>query len=172
MVKKVGVDNDKIYALIIESGEVTFLSVQCASSLEEAFTLARMEYARMTMVTKGNEQPKSLTGAKIGLFTIKEFDDIKREVAEFRKVRVNIKKKFQEVAQQEAAEPPKVVDKPAIVKPSKKTPKKENAGQKKNNLMKKIIKDKNLRLFQKNKSEFTGAEIEYIQAQLKKQVKD
>ena len=64
-------ENDpKIYAMILETKEVTFLSIQYASSLEEAFSMARVEFERTsTQFPKGHPM-RNLSGAKINLFTI------------------------------------------------------------------------------------------------------
>lgn len=163
--------NDKVYAVIVESNDVTFLSLQYAESLEEAFTLARIEFARTTtMVSKGSIPPKSLVGAKIGLFTIKGFEELKRETTEFRHVHSGAKQKFLEglsepekaqTAAAEEGESPKKAQKSALT-----------AEQRKNELMTKIIKNKNVKLYEENKKCFTAHEADYIQAQLKKQVKD
>ena len=51
-------NEEKVYALFLEAPDVSFLSIQYASSLEEAFTMARIEFARTT--TALNDGKKSM----------------------------------------------------------------------------------------------------------------
>jgi hypothetical protein len=159
---------DNVYAVIIEAGDATFLSLQLASSLEEAFAMARMEFARSTtMVSKGNTPLRAITGAKIGLFTIKSFSELTREATEFREV--NKRVMAPEAAETPMQEPVLPSLQPAETK--QESPTVETEQQKKNALMKKILNTNDVKMFLENKKQFTKNEKAYIKAQLIKKGK-
>jgi|2_EtaG_2_1085320.scaffolds.fasta_scaffold00049_31 hypothetical protein len=175
----------QVFGLLIEFPENSFISVQCAYSLEEAFALAKMEYEEQNASFGKRE---TFAGAKINLFAIKTLDEIQnapslREVIEKSEERIkgqmsealNIFKRIDEntlkntsgisPTQPDFVAPLRIPlnDAPA---PKKAKPLKLTKIQK-NKLMKQIVKDKDKDSFEKNKSFFTLAEQSYLLEKLK-----
>lgn len=151
--------SEKVYAMMLESENVNFLSLQYAKSLEEAFMQARIEYSKLN----GGD---SLAGAKIGLFTIKTVKDLTSESMDFNKMRQGAP-----TAAQHVGTPPVVPKRPPGVGVTQvikiQLPKKKTKLTK-NELMKKIVEAKDHDLFNKNIRKFTKEEREYLRSQLDK----
>ena len=171
----------KVYALLIESQKNFFLSVQYAYSLEDAFYLARLEFAEQNPPTK-NGMPNTLDGAKIGLFTIKTVSKLTDDIEKIPSAKGNSTYLIKDEGL-EPATPEEIMDAvdklfpiipvtPALPKiPKVKEeviPKlSTDPGVIKNNLMGEIISKGDIGLYNKNKHLFTTAERKYIKEHLK-----
>jgi hypothetical protein len=152
---------DKVYALFLETKGMTFLSVQLAVSLEEAFSLAKMEFVRTSNAMGEPKRGRGIAGAKIGLFTIKAIDDLMEETEEFRQaygeakdiIRGRKNDKIVSEAMKRISTPMAKAVEPTVDK---------------NKLMKEIIETKDKGLYELNRSKFSKQEQAYIRAQLKK----
>lgn len=157
----------KIYSLVIESKSHMFLSVQYAHSLEEAFVLAKMEFNR---INPSRDNMSSLSGAKIGLFTVKSINEmIDEQKGFYRSMRE------QKVVPESTSKSEKDVgvwdnvDK--IMQP---TPEKENNPKAKDvpnpssAIMEEIIKRPET--YEKLKRTLTKEERKYVREQIKKKV--
>jgi hypothetical protein len=166
----------QIFGLLIEFPNNSFISVQCAYSLEEAFALAKLEYKEQNYRFGKRE---TFVGAKINLFTIKTLDALLhapslREVIEkteeqtrkqmndvlniFKKIDENSLKNLPGFSNAPLTQKQEEVEKPKTVTLTK---------VEKNKLMKQIVKDKDKGIFKKNKDFFTIAEQSYLLDRLK-----
>jgi len=149
----------KVYGLLLEAKEQVFLSIQLATSLEEAFALAKIEYETLNPTMKGLNNP--FLGAKIWLFTIKTAKDLLEGNTPMPKIPMALKRfKVEEEPVQKEQEIQKEMIKTI----------KESSGIKfnKNYLMKKIIETKDLRSLENNKDLLTKNDIKYIKDQIEK----
>lgn len=144
----------KLYSLLLESKEIIFLSMQYASSLEEAATLAKLEYMRIHHLSED-----SLAGAKIGLYTIKTINEIVKESKNLN----NIKQGMVSIARREGNA---IFSPLAPVEEVKEEPVDKSAETIKNELMAKIIGEKNIQLYKDNKEVFTKSERLYLEDKL------
>jgi hypothetical protein len=160
----------KVYGLVLEAKEQIFLSIQYATSLEDAFGMAKLEYEKINPARSGINNP--FLGSKIWLFTIKSVTDLVEGKVTLPKPPMQFKRLKLEDANTEGS----VVDKEKenhIQKEMINVIKKGNEVKNtKNKLMKKIIDEKDMTLFEQNKDLFTPHDIQYIQDNLKKKVKD
>ena len=153
---------DKIYGMILEANGVMFLSVQMGASMEEAFTYAKLELIEVST--------KPLTGGiKIGLFAVRTINELINDKETYQNRLILAQAKLKEgtkmpnglteavTALSEVKKKEKEVKKNEIVT----APVSEEA-QKKNRLIHKIIKTKDLELFKKSKEILTQNEIKYI----------
>jgi len=152
----------KVYSLLLEAKEQIFLSIQYASSLEDAFAMAKLEYEKLNPTKQGLNNP--LIGSKIWLFTIKSVTDlihgvvpIPREPMKFKRLKMDDIKKEQPIEEKE-------IQKEMIETIKKSSGIKFN----KNYLMKTIIETKDLRSLENNKDLLTKNDIKYIKDQIKK----
>ncbi|MFA5695901.1 MAG: hypothetical protein WC917_00345 [Bacilli bacterium] len=158
----------KVYGLVLEAKEQIFLSIQYALSLEDAFGMAKLEYEKINPTRSGINNP--FLGSKIWLFTIKSVTDLvegkvtlPKAPRQFKRLNLGDTNKVDPVNEKEdhiQKEMINVIKKGNEVKNTK------------NKLMKKIIDEKNLELFEQNKDLFTPHDVQYIQDNLKKKVKD
>ena len=135
----------KIFGLLIENQRTLFLSVQFSYSLEEAFLMAKQEF-----IIQNPKSEEKLLGAKISLFTIK-----------------NLNEMFFDSTNQPAiikVEPDPVTHIPVLRK-IQESPIAIVAT--KNDLMIKIIKNKDLGMLKKNKEQFSSQELKYIREHIK-----
>jgi hypothetical protein len=150
--------------MLIEARDVIYLSIQYASSLEEAFVQAKAEYMRINHIS-GDNNP--LAGAKIGLFSMKTINEIISENKDFKK---DISKKGEEGfilrKDDELVAPPTLNVNNA--EPTHVVVKKEDLAMTKNELMKNIIERKDLGLLEENKVLFSENERKYIMERLQK----
>ena len=130
--------NKKIYSLIIEGVNYTFLSIQLAGSLEEAFILAQKEF-----INKNPDSVEKMIGAKIGLFEIKEIPEL------FFGPNVNNMIKSLENNKQT------ILSRQKILQPNRKI----NEISEKNKLMQSIVNNDDL---EKNKNLFNESEFKYL----------
>lgn len=149
----------KVYCLIIEGPNTTYLTMQYTYSLEEAFTLGRMEFeSTVPPIIKG----PGLLGAKIGLFAIKTVAELITNPNRLE----DMLKGTMEMSRVAHVEAKGVT--PAVA-PKKKThssiPSDFEGG--KNALMRKIIEKKDLKTYEKNRKFFSKSERAYIRSQLK-----
>jgi len=170
-------DGYKIYALLIKNRSSTFLSVQYATSLEDAYVLAKIEFAEQNP----EEAMKGIMeGATIVLFTHKVMADMVRENEKGTRIMENLNSPigdipeiFKEMIEQQSvsaikltgAEADELKKKLESFGIGKELFKKEETIVEKettNDLMLKIIKNKDISLLEKNKKKFTKAEIKYI----------
>ena len=137
----------QVYGLLLEFPNTSFLSVQCAYSLEEATMLAKIEFQK-TETPSPNPQPVGV--ARINLFAIKTFEELNMELPD--------KLPFFN---------PIVPEKP--VSKQKRSEKAELKGINsiKNILMKTIIERKGKITFKKYKETFTQAEQQFIKKHIK-----
>lgn len=160
--------NKKIYSLLVEGRDYTFLSVQLAESLEEAFILAKKEFFKKS---PGSEE--SMLGARIGLFEIKEIpelffgqdiqqainsSDIRQVVSAIDELKKGEVQKNGELRNQD-------IKKKLDVKPSEGMTQ-EMRSLEKNKFIKFLIDNKNTEILEKNKNLFTENEIKYIQEKI------
>jgi len=165
----------KVYTLLIESDKNFFLSVQYTYSLEEAFYLARLEFASQN--PKRNGLPNTLDGAKINLFSIKTVEALNEGLA---KIPTGGDNQVFKIKEDPADDPIDDIlnffDKMSpkdLIKGQKKdvgvdgdTGPVDKSKLSKNDLMKQIIDNKDIGLFNKNKHLFTSAEKKYIKGHL------
>ena len=161
----------KIYALFLESKQTFFLSVQAAWSLEEAFSLAKLEFLKMNPFVRGQN---SLEGAKIGLFAIKSIDELNAQTEEVAIEESRIMKDPLGGPMSEMLDFfEREMDGPA----KRKGPRFESISpipikadldknEMKNALMQKIVNNKDAQLFEDNKDMFTKAECDYLKKKL------
>ena len=150
----------KVYALLLEYPESSFLSIQPAYSLEDAFVLAKLEYEELRL---GNlelrmEERKALP--KLSLFTARTLKELS-SVPDLLGLQKSLKKSEDNlIRRQKLFEVESQVATPKVNENKKEMS--EN-----NILMKKIIDNKDKNLFVQNKKKFSVAEIKYIQEHLK-----
>ena len=164
-------NNLKIYSLLLEIRDSTFLSVQMAPSMEEAFAQAKLEFQMIHPSFGINE---SMSGIKIGLFLFKTEKELIEEHEDF----IQKRKEFDKMQKEEWGEilfgehrkapakkhkPVMSLDKEVKVKipDTEETLKKQ-----KNLLMKEIIENKDFQLFEMNKKVLSNSEIKYIEARI------
>ena len=154
----------QIYSLFVETKGVTFLSVQYATSLEEAFAQAKLEFVKTIEKTGAGKRATSLAGAKIGLFTIKTVADMMKEADDFNEAKDAMER------QSEQLEKDVILIEESLKKiiHTRNEPDREEKVHNKNRLMKEIIETKDKGLYILNRSQFTKQEQAYIRAQLKK----
>jgi len=147
----------QVYGMLLEVKETIFLSIQYASSLEEAFLLAKFEFEKMNI-------GKSGAGAKISLFTLKTIKELYEDQSTLdsriieqkaKEIEASLKwvkaiEKFPGLSEEKPTEEP-------IVAP------KEDS---KNVLMNKIVETKDKEMFEKNKARFTKHERRYLMERL------
>ena len=177
----------KVYALLLESPSTTFLSVQYARSLEEAFALAKLEFEQQHLGMVGLDNP--LMGSKIVLFAIKEVKELTMSPNLLEKAQHDAKVMEEEAYQRVEKERerdvekfvkdynPKDFEQPAgktgMLKALTSTGFKyipldgKEAKKTKSELMVEIIRNKDVEAFKKNRGLFTPAERKYIQEHLK-----
>ena len=162
------IENMKVFALVIEANGTVFLSIQNASSLEEAFSLAKIEFEKTNPQLAGTN---ALVGGKIGLFTSKTVDEIVKEgftknerINEFLKKEQDNIRNFGKMLKNIKPLPLKPIETPI--------PPKQDAqldpGDVKNILMGLIVKNKDIEKFQENKKMFTKSECKYIEEKIMK----
>lgn len=150
----------KVFALLIEFMESSFLSIQYAYSLEEAFLMAKLEFEKENSKL-GLAPLSSLLGAKVGLFVIKRFDDLvyeKPKIPRLPDLR-EVKKAFDEFSTPVMPVLPIPNNKSIVEKKPSLTAK--------NTLMKEIVEKKDFEKFNQNKNLFTKAERKYIEEKIK-----
>lgn len=162
----------RIYGLVLETRGTAFLSVQSAFSLEEAIFYAKLEYEKTNPSKKGG----TLLEARVSLFATKTIEEMEQ---------------FKDTIGDESVSSPILEDRPSIDKTSdaigdlfdafdKMTPKHLKAiptidevpepitpVEIKNRLMASIIKNKDMKLLNENKSEFTESELKYLKKRMK-----
>lgn len=158
----------KIFGLLLEVRDTVFLSVQYASSLEEAFAQAKLEFYKINPLVK-NSAIGNLLGSKIGLFTIKSIKELTEENETFYSRRVAYEKIEEENKKNPSIK--KFIKQPTEMDNVKKVDPIQLELEKKNQLMRLIIVQKDKDLFEKNKDLFTDSESQYIIERLSKDVK-
>ena len=183
MQKNQNKETRRVYGIIIEGGNHVFLSLQFAEKLEEAFLMAKKEFGR-----QNPEYADAMMGAKISLFAIKTIEELhKPELSSFKIAQKKTKLgnnqppiiDFLEVVNKLTdvlADPVTKTEVPtskAVKPPSldtsflKKGAASGNKTLVKNRLMGQIIKNKDMNLFEKNKTFFSIPERKYIRNKLK-----
>ena len=151
--------DNKIYGLVLEISGSTFLSIQLASSLEQAVAFAKVEFSEVT------KKPITV-GCKIGLFVIKDSKELISDNERYRKEISNIG------IRREGKIPPglnravkrltktedNVVE---LIEIKQKEPKKKKE---KNKIMERIIKTKDIGLLEKHRKSLTKNDIKYIES--------
>lgn len=134
--------NTKLYCLVVEGREYTSLSVQLATSLEEAFFLAKRDF-----VSKNPHLEEKLIGAKIGLFEVKELPELffGSNLGNLTSPSIGIKKIEKQYQ-------------PIEIKKDEKS--------EKNKFIKFLIDNQNTEILEKNKNLFTKNEIKYVQERI------
>jgi hypothetical protein len=157
----------KIYSLVLENKDTSFLSIQVSHSLEEAYLLAKLEFEKLN-INKPRFHGK-MEGAKIGMFTTRLLEEIVMIDNALHGINGSIEIEEEHLKEMEeiikSIETDKVVEKP----PTKEQVK--NPVTEKNQLMKQVIESKDIEIFNKFKGRFSRAEREYILAEFKKQTK-
>lgn len=149
--------NDKVYALMLEGEDLKYMSLQYASSLEEAYTLAKLEFEKDNPKMTGINNP--LLASKIGLFTIKTINKLLVTNRDLSEIKIN--KRIKKIDIEELEETKNFKKIATIVK--KKITKKEE----KNKLIEEIIKKKDLKVLEKSKDLLTLNEYKYVMSQIK-----
>ena len=143
-----------IYALILEGRGTVFLSIQFAYNLEDAFSMAQNEFIR--------QNPKVsldvMQGARINLFAIKTIDQLFSETHV-----VDTPKETGILQRGQAIKVP--VPKPKVKEEIKEEVKEVSLT--KNELMHKIINDKDFKLLKMSTNIFTKAELKFLKEKLK-----
>ncbi len=157
------IENMKVFALVIEAEGTIFLSIQNAESLEEAFSLAKIEFQKTNPQMVGKNP---LVGGKIGLFTSKTVDEIVKEgFTKSQRIDEFMKKEEEHINEFNKAV--KLMSTPSPLKPIK-TPQQPKPIQQldpsdaKNMLMKVIIENKDLEKLKENKAIFSTSERKYM----------
>lgn len=154
----------KVYSLLLEAKEQIFLSIQYASSLEDAFAMAKLEYEKLNPTKQGLNNP--MIGSKIWLFTIKSVTDLVSGVIPTPRMPMKFRRLRTENMNSEIPEENKENE---IQKEIVETIKKNIDDKKdKNSLMLKIIKDKDKELLKQSKELLTRNDIKYIEDILNK----
>lgn len=154
----------RAYSMLLEIRDTLFLSIQYATSLEEAFNQAKLEFHRLNPPAAGVDN--SLIGAKIGLFTIKSFDQMVHENKVYKERQLErIALKHRKV-EQRAQLPIKEIKKPVEIKKVQLDP-----AEVKNIIMKEIITKKDKKLLALHKTLFNTNEIKYLTEELNKKPK-
>ena len=137
----------KIYGVMLEIREKMFLSIQYADSLEEAFSLARLEFEILNK--------EDSFGAKISLFTSKSPEQLIRENhtygARKKKLRSTKKEKLEG----------------KIPFPKKAIKIEEPEWKKKSNTMQKLIDTNNLKAIKSKSVQFTKEERAYMRDKIR-----
>lgn len=140
----------KVFALLIESRETTFLSVQYAYSLEEAYAMAKIEFESQENLPL---PPGVTQGSKISLFAIKplkvliaDADLLKKKMEVIKGMNKLAETLMENVTGVNKAENPETIAK--------------------NDLMNKIIKGKDRALYEEKKATFSECEREYLEKHL------
>lgn len=144
---------NKFYALVLETPNSNFLSIQYAENLEDAFDKAREEFLY-------NNKGSKFGIFKIGLFVVKTLHELTGsridEVPTKQKLSDDIKA---HITKKMVPEKPHNWEHEQVKEEKPKTV---------NDLIKEVIK--NPELLEKNKKTFTRAELKYIKEQIKKNV--
>lgn len=152
----------KIYSMLLEIRETFFLSIQYATSLEQAFNQAKLEFLRINPPVSGVDN--SLLGSKIGLFTIKNIDQLIHEN------KVYDDRQLQKIALRhhkiEKKEEKKEIKKPVEIKKVQ-----LSQDDVKNMIMKEIITKKDKKILEEHKQLFNDNEIQYLTDKIEGKIK-
>jgi len=145
------IKKNKIYSMLLENNYNLFLSIQYASSLEEAYTLAQEEFKHGVSSVIEHNMADDFGGVKMLLYTTKERNEL-----------VETKKEFNTYDNNRSfINPPIKIE-------EQKSNNVNSKNDDKNKLMKSIIESRNIDEFEKNKDKFNKNEIKYIKEQLEK----
>ena len=157
----------KIYALMIEFANTSFLSVHYTYSLEDAFKMAKIEFWKQNPKYLTSVLTESMLGARIGLFSIKTLKELSETQEILPKVVDNNHEKlpqiFDSFTEKAKIDGMKTI---SVIETDSKKLELEIAN-KKNKIMREIIKNKDRLYFESNKTMFTSAECKYIEEHLK-----
>src|ERR1035437_3459568 len=149
----------KIYALMIEFANTSFLSVHYTYSLEDAFKMAKIEFWKQNPKYLTSFLTDSMLGARIGLFSIKTVGELEKTQEILPKLPENNHEKISQVFDSFAKEAKK--------DDAKNVPVMETESEKRSRLMREIIENKDRSMFESIKGLFTVAERKYIEEHLK-----
>lgn len=154
-----------LFSILIESDDSRFITVQYAKNLEDASELARREFNQEYVKKMNQKPPDVLTVSLWSTLSEKELIQKRLDYVQWKKNKHDeIGKNFEKLIKDEY----KVkIDEVAEIKKEKSVVKKKSKGEIKNELMKEIIKNKNINLFQSNEKRFSIAEKKYIKEHLK-----
>jgi len=154
----------KIYALMIEFSNTSFLSVHYTYSLEDAFKMAKIEFWKQNPKPLTSVFTDSMLGARIGLFSIKTVAELTKTQEILPQIPENNHEKISQVFDSFLKEiKPGEIKQNSVVE----TGLKKVIIDKKNEVMKEIIKNKDRMMFESVKTSFTEAERKYIEEHLK-----
>ncbi len=154
----------KIYALMIEFSNTSFLSVHYTYSLEDAFKMAKIEFWKQNPKLLTSVLTDSMLGARIGLFSIKTVAELTKTQEILPQIPENNHEKISQVFDSFLKEiKPGEIKQNSVVE----TGLKKVIIDKKNEVMKEIIKNKDRMMFESVKTSFTEAERKYIEEHLK-----
>jgi hypothetical protein len=140
--------------------------------LEEAFFLARIEY---DLLNSGGRKTTTLDGAKIGIFSVKTFDEIdgnsQAGLGTLRELKID-KEETEALGKILSKSLDKAMGEPVKVKiPQQVVPSLVrrilSPEEKQNQLMQQIIETKDITMFEKEKKNFTSAQRKYLKDHLK-----
>jgi len=163
----------KIYALLLESNKFTYLSIQYAFTLEEAAALAKKEFE------KENPQRRSPFDAdvvKIGLYTTKNVDELNttQELKNTNSAMVGTRERsikampdIEDLFDMFEDSDVEVISGPIPKELLRDVPTPLTPEEERNLLIKKIIDNKDLELFELNKDKLSLNEKKYIIKHLK-----
>ena len=146
----------KFFALIVEYVETTFLSIQYAYTLEEAFTMAKIEFSK---ISRSARLPKPIPiDAKIGLFTSKTLEELSDN-----------RPTIDEIIKEASYPSPETIEKLRKIEENPKHNMAVNLPQmsEKNTLMQAIISSNDPKMLEDNAEQFTKFELKFLKAQLK-----
>jgi len=154
----------QVYAILLETDETSFITLHSGFSLEDAIIKAKIEFLNVqTNIVNEEFAQKQLSTLKVGLFTMKDFSELKEDVYQERKSDVTNKKIISAIEKTKNLKPIIINDETRKRKMKMKKP-----ISKSNLLMMKIIKNKDLKLLDMHKRDFTKAEIQYLKDKINK----
>jgi hypothetical protein len=151
----------KIYAMLLEIGDTFFLTVQYASSLEEAFNQAKLEFSRLN--PSDIETKNALLSSKIGLFGIKSINEMLHENKVYNEKKLErIAMKHHKAEQRELKAPKQKVEIKKVELSKEEI---------KNMIMKEIVIRKDKVMFESHKELFNDYERQYLADKIKGKTK-
>jgi len=154
----------KVYAILLETDETSFLTLQSGFGLEDAIIKAKIEFIDVqTNVVNIEFAERQLATLKVGLFTMKDFSELKVNTGDGIETDRTKKRIMDAIKETKNQKPIVINDETRRRKLKMKKP-----ISKSNLLMMEIVKNKDIKLLDKNVNNFTKAEIEYLKDKINK----
>jgi len=155
----------QVYAILLETDETSFITLHSGFSLEDAIIKAKIEFLNVqTNIVNEEFAQKQLSTLKVGLFTMKDFSELKEDRNYKTEGYDDTKERLKNALEKAKNLKPIIINdetrrrKMKMKKPISKS----------NLLMMKIIKNKDLKLLDMHKRDFTKAEIQYLKDKINK----